>query len=100
MHTVLYFDPFTAYRHHNSEMSIHHFSGNWRKIHDKCGKNKSWERKTSNEWKKKTTYFLLTPTNKTHKSYFHTVCTSLLGILYQVNAAPYVETIPVCLFLT
>jgi len=59
-------------------------------------KQQLWERKTSTEWRQKTTHLLLTPTMITHKSYFHTVCTSLLGILYQVKGAPYVETMPVC----
>jgi hypothetical protein len=56
------------------------------KIRINVEKQQLWKRKTSKEWRQKTTHFILTPT--THKSYFHTVCTSLLGILYQVKGAP------------
>jgi hypothetical protein len=81
-------------------MSIHHFSGKCRKNHNKCGKTSHGKEKQVMNGKKKTTHFILTPTNITHNSYFHTVCTSFLGILYQINGAPGVENIPVCLSLT
>jgi hypothetical protein len=58
-------------------------------------KQQLWERKTSKEWRQKTTHFILTPTTITHKSYLHTVCASLLGNLYQVKGAPYVKVMPV-----
>jgi hypothetical protein len=60
-------------------------------------KQQLWNRKTSKEWRQKTTHFILTPTIITNKSYFHTVCTLLLGTFHQVKGAPYVETMPVCL---
>ena len=44
----------------------------------------------------KYTFYTYTYTYNTEKSYFNTVCTSLLGILYQVKGAPYVETMPLC----
>ena len=66
------------------------------KIRINVEKQQLWEWKTSKEWRQKSTHFILTPTTITHKSYFHTVCTSLLGILYQVKEAPYIETMPVC----